>query len=116
MSDLEVPEVPRRKVLSNPERRLIYEALLEKSVDGKLKRGVTSLVASQFSLHIRYVQRIWKLAENKGVHADVSSKRAGNCGRKRVQVDLDRVRDIPLKKRTTIRDLSEALSVSKGTF
>jgi len=116
MLDLEVPEVLRRKVLSNTERRLIYEVLLEKSVDGKLKKGVTSLVASKFSLHIRSVQRIWKLAENKGVHADVSSKRAGNCGRKRVQVDLDRVRDIPLKKRTTIRDLSEALDVSRGTL
>jgi hypothetical protein len=63
-------------VISNAERRTIYEALLEKSVDGKLKRGVTKLVASQFSVHLRSVQRIWKLADNKGVHVDVSSKKS----------------------------------------
>ncbi|MCH99189.1 mariner transposase [Trifolium medium] len=64
---------------------------------------------------MRTVQRIWKLADNKGVHADVSSKKV-NCGRKRVQVDFDRMRDIPLKKRTTVRDLSTELNVSLGTL
>jgi hypothetical protein len=46
----------------------------------------------------------------------VSSKKVGNCGRKRVQVDFDRFRNSPLKKWTTIRDLSETLDVSKGTL
>jgi len=76
----------------------------------------TNLVASQFSIHIRYVQRISKHAKNKGVHVDVSSKKLGKCGNKRVQVDFDRVRSIPLKKRKTIKDIYEALDMSRGTL
>lgn len=66
---MEQSEVRRKKItLSNAHRRIIYEALLEKSVDGKLKKGVTKSVALEFSVPIHTVQRIWKAAENKGVH------------------------------------------------
>ncbi|XP_050889102.1 uncharacterized protein LOC127094292 [Lathyrus oleraceus] len=115
-SEFDSEVITQRRMLSNSERRIIYEALLEKSVDGKLKKGVTKLVSSLFSVNIRTVQRIWKLAENRGVHADVTHKKVGNCGRKRVHIDLNLVRDIPLKQRTSIRSLSHALEVSTSTL
>ncbi|KAF7826956.1 mariner transposase [Senna tora] len=43
------------------------------------------------------------------------SHRKGNCGRKRVQVDLDKVRDIPLNQRSTLCSLACALKIGKNT-
>ena len=53
-------QIKKMKILSNDERRVICESLLLKSVDGKLKQGVTKIVASQFSVSMRTIQRIWK--------------------------------------------------------
>jgi len=39
-----------------------------------------------------------------------------NCGRKRIQLDVDQIREIPFSQRTTIRDLSFALITSKDTI
>ena len=52
--------IKKMKILSNDERRAIYESLLLKNVDGKLKQGVTKMVASQFSVSMLTIQRIWK--------------------------------------------------------
>ncbi|KAI5386805.1 hypothetical protein KIW84_073087 [Lathyrus oleraceus] len=46
------------------------------------------------SIHVRTIQRIWKLAENKGVHADMNPKKVGNCGRKRVQNNKKTVEEL----------------------
>lgn len=89
---------------------------MEKSSERKLKRGETRAVASQFSVSIRTVQRIWKQGKNDGPYVDVSHKLTKNCGRKRIQLDVDRMREIPLSKRTTMRDLSCALDVSASTI
>jgi hypothetical protein len=63
----ELPNVRKKKriMLSDSERRIIYEALLEKSVNGKPKLGTTKIAASQFPVNMRIVQHIWKLADNK---------------------------------------------------
>ena len=70
------------KVLSNSEHKAIYDVLLLKSIDRKLKRGVTNMVASLFSISIRNVQRIWKQATSSA-YGDISHKRTGNCGHKK---------------------------------
>ena len=93
-------QIKKMKILSNDERRAIYESLLLKSVDGKLKQGVTKMVASQFSVSMRTIQRTWKQSKSNGIHVDVSHKRTGNCGCKRVQIDLTEIpeiREIPLR-------------------
>ncbi|KAG2595595.1 hypothetical protein PVAP13_5KG204800 [Panicum virgatum] len=49
----------RRKNLSDKERQAIYEALLLCSVNGKLKRRTTTIVANLFNVNRCYVQSIW---------------------------------------------------------
>jgi len=68
ITNLEPSEVSTRIILSNTKRRIVYEALLEKTIDGKLNERMTKLVTSQFLVPICIVQRIWKFAENKWVH------------------------------------------------
>ena len=53
-------QIKKMKILRNDERIAIYESLLLKSVDGKLKQRVTKMVASQFSVSRSTIQRIWK--------------------------------------------------------
>ena len=107
----------KKNDLSNVDRRAIYNVLLDgKNVEGRLKPGVLKTVASQFLVSTRTIQRIWKQGKNSGVHADVSHKRTKNCGRKRIEVDYDRIREIPLRQRTTVRSLSYAVKVSKSTL
>lgn len=65
ITNLEPSEVSTRIILSNTKRRIVYEALLEKTIDGKLNERMTKLVTSQFLVPICIVQRIWKFAENK---------------------------------------------------
>jgi len=47
------------------------------------------------------VQRIWRQGKNSGMH--VCRKRTKNCGR-RVQLYCDRICEVPLHHRTTIRE------------
>ncbi|CAI8585304.1 unnamed protein product [Vicia faba] len=51
-------ERKKLRVLSNEERMSIYHELLQKSVDGQLRKGATNEVASSNSVPIRTVQRI----------------------------------------------------------
>ena len=41
----------------------------------------------------------------------MSQRRTGNCGRKRISLDMDQVASVPLHKRTTLRTLSMALGL-----
>ena len=93
---------------SNEQRMAIYTALLKRSVNGKLRRNMTQEVASIFSVSLRTVQRIWKRGKNtpNGAIVDVSHKKTKNCGRKRVEIDLNRIVDIPLRRRTTLRSIT----------
>jgi hypothetical protein len=101
----------RLRVLSNEERKSVYHELLQKSVDGKLPRGVTKAVASSFSVSMRTVQRIWKRSKESEAH-DVSHRKTKNCGRKRIEIDPNQIREVPLRKRRTIRSLAWALNTN----
>ncbi|XP_074352653.1 uncharacterized protein LOC141691797 [Apium graveolens] len=107
----------KTKNLSIDDRRAIYIALLKKSVNGKLKWGTTKAVANEFSVTMRTVQRIWKRAKetSNGV-VNVSHLKTKNCGRKRVQIDLQQLKSIPLSKRTTLRSTAYAIKVAKLTL
>ena len=68
----------KRKNLSDKERQAIYEAILLRSVNGKLKRRTTTIVANLFNVNRCYVQSIWRIAKEclaAGVPVDVSCKR-----------------------------------------
>ncbi|GER32738.1 mariner transposase [Striga asiatica] len=47
-----------------------------------------------------------------GSYVDVSSRKARNCGHKRIEVDLNRIQQIEWHQRTTLTSLSNALGVS----
>ncbi|XP_074314285.1 uncharacterized protein LOC141649494 [Silene latifolia] len=100
----------RRLVLTDDQRLKVYQAVLEKSHGGKLKKKMTTEVSNIFSVPIRTVQRIWKLGRSNG--GDVKSKKKKRCGHPKLQVDISRLMEIPLRKRTTLLSLSEALGVS----
>ena len=50
----------RRKEMSKDLRKQVYQALLARSKNEKLGKKDTQIVANQFGLHIRSVQRLWK--------------------------------------------------------
>ena len=108
-----------RKNLTDKERQAIYEALLLRSMHGKLKRRTTTIVAHLFNINRCYVQAIWRTAKQclaAGVPVDVSCKRKKNCGRKKVAIDMSRIATIPLNKRTTLRALAHELGVNRSTL
>ena len=105
--------------MTDRQRQDIYEDLLQISNHGKLKRTHTTHVATKHNVHLRTVQRIWQRAQNckaQGIPVDVKSRIPKNCHRKKIQVDLSRVADIPLNRRGTIRSLAHALGVHKTTL
>ncbi|GER43465.1 transposon protein, partial [Striga asiatica] len=78
----------KNKILTDDERWAIYHALLEKSVNGKLKKNTTKEVKDMFNiLELQSVQRIWKIHKrtSPGSEVDVSSREARNCGRKQIE-------------------------------
>ncbi|CAE6199218.1 unnamed protein product [Arabidopsis arenosa] len=104
--------------MTDGERVEIYHALLARSVNGKLRKHTRAEVSSLFSVPLQTVQRIWRWAKNNtnGEVVDVSHKRKGNCGRKKMQIELDRLADIPLHRRKTLRSLAASLDVSTGVL
>jgi len=65
------------------------------------------------------VQRIWQRAKQcraQGQPVDVRSWKSKKCGRKKMQVDLSEVLNVPLHRRTTIRSLAKAIGVTRSTL
>lgn len=108
---------PGRLDLSHTQRQQIYEALLARSNNGKQRKNSTTIVANQFNVSLRIVQRIWNRAKGccqRGEPVDVSSRKPKRCGNKKKSVDLSTIATIPFHKRSTIRKLARELSVSKS--
>lgn len=110
-----------KEFISNQQRDAVYNALrvIASSNNGKIKKNSTKLVPSTLGIRLRMVQRLWKDAKQQmaqGLDVDVSHKKTNRVGRKKVDVDYARIATIALRKRTTIRSLSEALDVSKSTL
>jgi hypothetical protein len=80
-------------------RKQVYPALLARSNNETLHKKDTQIVADQFGLHIRSVQRIWKRGKTQLVNSVpdvVSSLKNGRVGRKAIHIDLEVLRNIPL--------------------
>ena len=104
--------------LTDTERQQIYEALLERSNRGKLKKNATNVVAHMFQVSRYQVRRVWRRVKQCCAQVrpvDVRSRRK-NCGRKRIQIDLSDVLRVPLHRRRTIRSLANAIGVKKSTL
>lgn len=105
-----------KKNLCNVDRMAVYNALLGKSIEGKLMRGALESVGSKFSVSRSTVQRIWRQGKNSGVHVNVSHKKAKICGREKIELDLNKIRELPLRQRTTIQSIACALNIGKSTL
>jgi hypothetical protein len=93
----------------------IYLELLTKTDPPILRRGFSKGIARKFDVPLRVVQSIWKNGQEGGING-VVNKWSKNCGRKRIEIHLDSIKDIPLRQRTTFRDLANALGVKKSTL
>ena len=93
----------------------IYLELLSRTDPPRLKHGVSSQVAAKFGVPLRVVQKIWKKGKDGGIN-NVGNKWSKNCGRKRVQIDMEAIKDVPLSQRSTFQDLANALGVKKSTL
>lgn len=108
-----------KKDLTEQQRREIFEELLKKSAMGKLRRGYVTEVAQLFSVGVRTIHRIWKQANDcvaNGAAVDFSSRKQGRVGRKRAQIDINKVAEIPLRRRTSVRSLAKAMDVPQTTL
>ncbi|KAI5385521.1 hypothetical protein KIW84_072209 [Lathyrus oleraceus] len=99
----------KRCFLDNSQWDTIFQVLINSSVDGKIKRGVVKQLAFFYQVSIDVIYRIWKRAKESGV---VSHKKTKNYGQKRVELDIEKMRNLPLVKRSTIRSLAFALETS----
>ncbi|XP_026428649.1 uncharacterized protein LOC113324548 [Papaver somniferum] len=108
----------KKKNLTSDIKRRILEKLMQGSTDGRLHRGVITDTAARFEVGFRTVSRLWhdaKLANANGDVVDISSKMVNRVGRKRIELDLDRIKLIPLRKRTIIRGITHELNLSTST-
>jgi hypothetical protein len=102
--------------MSDELRKQVYQALLARSKNGHLGKKDTRIVAEHFGVHIQIVQCLWKRGKTQlanFIPVEVSSRKKGRCGRKAIPVNLEALRNIPLKDRMTIEDVCSQLHMSK---
>ncbi|XP_026383686.1 uncharacterized protein LOC113279201 [Papaver somniferum] len=113
------PIIRASREFKNDERLGIYQYLLTHSNNGRVKRGSIPRVAGIFKMSVSTVSRIWNRSKenhNSNMPADVSSRKPTRVGRKRVEIDRDRVLAVPLNRRTCIRTLAAEIEMSTTTL
>jgi hypothetical protein len=117
------PRGKKVRELTDKERRDMYIALTAQSVNGVLHHGALSESAAKFGVSRSTISRLWKrycLNRQNGLTfspAIRSRKYSRHKPFKYVTSDiLEHVPLIPLRQRTTVRDLAQALSISKSTI
>ncbi|KAH0686007.1 hypothetical protein KY285_016550 [Solanum tuberosum] len=119
MSIVVFPKDPttRNKRLKLEERQAIADWLLKESKEGKLKYGSLKQAAILFNKSRRTILRIWKQCKSSvdnGTPLDVSLNLVGRVGRKRVEVDINQIKENPLCRRTNIRSLAFVMNMAKS--
>ncbi|KAG2598699.1 hypothetical protein PVAP13_5KG401807 [Panicum virgatum] len=108
--------VKKRRYYSDDLKIAIYQELLAKTHPPVLHRGVSKAVALKFGVPLRLVQSVWRNGQDYGGIEGVRNKYVKNCGRKKVEIDMEAINDVPLGERKTIKDLANALGVKKSTL
>jgi hypothetical protein len=111
-----------RKNLTDDQRVMLKDYLLERLANGELPRGTLKAAAVEFSVTRQTCSRLWQawgvaLATALNGEWDVKSgKKGSGCGLKYNRDDVAQaVRDLPLRQRSTVRLLEGALAISKST-
>ena len=90
--------------------------ILERSSLGKLNHGITKAITEETNIPLRTIQLRWLEGKKAGGLQGVLSKRTKNCGRKRIAFNEDAIKDIDLRKRTSLQDLANELNMAKTTL
>ena len=84
-----------------------------------MKRGAINDVATLFGVSRLTVSNLWKRANESIAEGspfmNVESRKS-NCGRKRKDIDLAAIVEVPLNQRGTVRSTASALSVPKSSL
>ncbi|KAE8782151.1 Transposon protein, putative, Mariner sub-class [Hordeum vulgare] len=108
--------IRKRRWYQLHEKHVVYAMVLERTEAGVLSRGVSKEVSELTSIPQLTVQNWWKQCkEAGGIHA-LENKRAKNCGRKGIEFDPEDVKQVDLRKRTTLKDLANELHMAKTTL
>ncbi|KAE9113484.1 hypothetical protein PF005_g10499 [Phytophthora fragariae] len=110
--------------LTYEERRSMLDFLMKRRVEGttKLVRHAVTDAANEFGVDRRTVSRLWKRAvqslENGDEVCDIASRKVGRRGRRKRDwsAELERVKEIPLAQRGSIRALATAVGIPKTTL
>ncbi|KAJ1279561.1 hypothetical protein BS78_04G164900 [Paspalum vaginatum] len=81
-----------------------------------LERGVSKHVSQKFDVPLKVVQTIWRNGQDYGGIDGVVNKLVKNCGHKNIEIDMEAIKSVDLKDRTTFHDLANALGVKKSTL
>ena len=106
----------KRRYYSDDLKIAIYQELLAKTDPPVLRHGVSKLIALKFGVPLRLVQSVWRNGQDYGGIEGVRNKYVKNCGRKKVEIDMEAIKDVPLGERKTIKDLANALGVKEHTL
>lgn len=126
LAEAAAPAKPGRgsKNMTYAERCAMLDFLLQRRHEGsnKLARHAVTDAAAEFKVDRRTVSRLWKRAvqsmENGDAVTDVASRKVGHRGRRKRDwsAELERVKQIPLEKRGSIRALASAVGIPKTTL
>jgi hypothetical protein len=97
--------------LNNIQRNVISQISTNESQDGKLNRGIVEMLALSYSVSISIIYRIRNQTCETG---DASYNRTKHYGRKRIVIDIEKVCEVALNKRSSYRALGHALCVNKN--
>ncbi|CAL4949024.1 unnamed protein product [Urochloa decumbens] len=113
---LQGSNMKKRRYYSDELKIAIYLELLAKTHPPVLHHGVSKAVALKFDVPVRVVQRVWRNGQDYGRIEGVKNKLVKNCGRKKIEIDMEAIKAVPLRERKTIQDLANALGVKKSTL
>ncbi|CAN0514412.1 unnamed protein product, partial [Ectocarpus sp. 12 AP-2014] len=117
-----VANAPKRKNLTTSEKRGMIDELLKGSTNGVLQHGDFKRVSEIYGQKPRTVSKYWKEYKRQkaeGVQSpDLHNHRKNNSGQKGVDLAalIEKLKDVPLKNRTTIRGVAAALDIPKSTL
>ncbi|KAL6563295.1 hypothetical protein OROHE_005882 [Orobanche hederae] len=100
--------------LTIEKRTQIVQILLQNynEKDKKLQWGIVKKTAEQFHVTVRTINNIWSKERNL---INMQSNMRGNVGRKRIQVDINKLKDIPVHRRKTQKSVAAAMGISQST-
>ncbi|KAK8636943.1 hypothetical protein V6N13_064376 [Hibiscus sabdariffa] len=94
--------------------------MLKQSNNGKLPKGSISQIAAMFLVSTKTVGRLWNQVKKfveQGIVVDVGSLyHRRTSTKRRILLNMDRILEIPPRRRTNIRSMAKALDMSKSTL